>query len=162
MKKKYLVLLILGISIIFSTIYYNKKIQVKNEHIRVEMQNNERDNEEGEDKKESKNDVDVDRKEEIARELFDKYLAGISTKKERDNTVKLLTDYKINKVYFVEGDDNKYTVDIRYDIQFTEEGEKYKAGDGMLEDNNWIIDKSNMVDIGVNGDAYFIEKIYQG
>lgn len=106
---------------------------------------------------------------EIGRYLFDKYINENTTdwqmvKSQNLNRepVTCLTDYRIGDIDFVKEDDDKFTVDISYDIQYTDESSFWIAGNGELADDNWVINKCNFVDIQKDGDKYVIVNIYTG
>lgn len=124
------------------------------------------------DKKEetsSISDISKEQKIKIARELFDEYINEnktdwkiVEAQKLSRKPVVCLTDYKINNVNFIKEEENKFTVNIKYDVQYTNESNFWVAGNGELCDNNWIKNKSNIVDIEKRGDKYVIANMITG
>ncbi|MBD7912255.1 hypothetical protein [Clostridium cibarium] len=113
-------------------------------------------------------DISEDRKEEIAKNLFEEHLNKISTDwqnvKDKNLNRKPLptfTDYRITNAHFIKESGNKFTVDITYDIQYTEEGKSWLAGYGDISDNNWILKKGNVVDVIKYKDKYLLVDVYQ-
>lgn len=104
----------------------------------------------------------------ISRALFEEYInqnrtaiAGMNLNGIlNDNEVETLTDYKINNIRAVQSEQDKFTVNISYDIQFTEESNKWIAGNGKVKENNWIRNKTNYVEIVKEDNEYKIDKIY--
>ena len=106
---------------------------------------------------------------EIGRDLYDKYINEnrtdwqmVKSQNLNRQPVVCLTDYRINDVSFVKEESDKFTVDISYDIQYTDESNFWIAGNGELTDNNWVINKCSFVDIQKIGDKYFIVNLYTG
>ena len=109
------------------------------------------------------------KKIEIAKDLFDEYINEnrtdwkmVKSQNLNRQPVVCLTDYKINDITFVKEESDKFTVDISYDIQYTNESNFWIAGNGELTDNNWVINKCSFVDIQKVGDKYFIINLYTG
>lgn len=110
-----------------------------------------------------------DEKIKIARELFDEYINENRTDKKMVESQKLnrepvvaLTDYRIKHIDFIDEHNDTFTVDVQYDIQYTNDSNMWVAGNGELSDNNWVIDKCNFLDIKKAGDKYIITNIYTG
>ena len=111
--------------------------------------------------------IDENRKKEVARNLFEEYINQNSTdwqtvqnKKLNRKPLPTFTDYRINDVVFVKESGPKFTVDIIYDIQYTEEGKQWVAGDGNLADNNWVLKKDFLVDVIKYEDKYILTDVY--
>lgn len=104
----------------------------------------------------------------IGRNLFEEYInqnrtaiAGMDLKGNlNNNEVEALTDYKINNIKVIQSEHDKFIVNISYDIQFTEESNKWVAGNGKIKENNWIKNKTNYVEIIKDNDGYKINGIY--
>lgn len=114
-------------------------------------------------------DISTDEKERIAKDLYENYLNNNRTdwklvKAENLNRdpVVSMTDYNINTVELVSEDKNKFTVDISYDIKYTENSNMWIAGNGTLSDNTWIKNKITFVDIEKYLEHYIITNIYTG
>lgn len=113
-------------------------------------------------------DISEDRKKEIAKNLFEEHLNQMSTdwetvkdKKLNRKPVLTFTDYRITDARFIKESGNKFTVDITYDIQYTDEGKSWLAGYGDISDNNWILKKGNIVDVIKYKDKYLLADVYQ-
>lgn len=112
--------------------------------------------------------LDENSKIDVSRNLFEQYIkdnktavAGIDLNGILNNeVVETLTDYKINDIRVVQSEEDKFIVNISYDIQFTEESNKWIAGNGKVNENNWIRNKSNYVEIIKENDTYKINRIY--
>lgn len=105
----------------------------------------------------------------IARDLFDDYINQnrtdwyfVKAKGLKRQPVICLTDYRINDISFVKEENNKFTVDISYDIQYTDESNYWVAGNGELSENNWVMNKCNFVDIIKADNKYFLSNVYTG
>lgn len=106
--------------------------------------------------------------EAVGRKLFEKYInqnrnaiAGMDLNGIlNSDEVETLTDYKINSVKIVGSEKDRFIVNISYDIQFTEESNKWVAGNGKVKENNWIRNKTNYVEIVKEDNEYKIDKIY--
>ena len=61
---------------------------------------------------------------------------------------KICISEKVNN-YFI-----AFIAKISYDIQFTDESNKWIAGNGKISDNNWIRNKSNYVEIIKENNIY--------
>ncbi|WP_294373564.1 hypothetical protein [uncultured Clostridium sp.] len=114
-------------------------------------------------------DMSKDEKIEIGRNLFDEYINEnrtdwkmVKSQNLNRQPVVCLTDYKINDVDFVKEEKDKFTLDISYDIQYTDESNFWVAGNGELADDNWVVNKCSFVDIEQVGDKYFIVNVYTG
>lgn len=112
-------------------------------------------------------DISEDKKVNIAKELFDEYINQNRTdwKLVKDqnldrNPVLSLTDYKLNDIKFIRNNDDGFTAEIDYDIQYTTESNQWLAGNGILDNDNWIKHKSNLIDIKKAGERYIITNIY--
>jgi len=117
----------------------------------------------------SVNDISKDEKTEIARDLFDKYVNDNKTDWKQVEFQKIdrkpmisFTEYKINDIKVTGGDENKFTVSVKYDIKYTNESNMWIAGNGEISEDNWIRNKSNFVEIQKNGDKYVISNIITG
>lgn len=115
------------------------------------------------------NDISKEEKAEIARELFDKYVNDNKTDWKQVELQKIdrkpvvcFTEYNINNIKVTGGDENKFTVNIEYDIKYTNESDMWIAGNGKISEDNWIRNKSNFVEIQKNGDKYVISNIITG
>lgn len=113
-------------------------------------------------------DISEDRKKEIAKNLFEEHLNQMSTdwktvkdKKLDRKPVLTFTDYRITDARFIKESGNKFTVDITYDIQYTDEGKSWLAGYGDISDNNWVLKKGNIVDVIKYKDKYLLADVYQ-
>lgn len=113
-------------------------------------------------------DISEDRKKEIAKNLFEEYINKNSTdwqtvkdKKLNRKPLPTFTDYRITDASFISESSNRFTVDITYDIQYTEEGKSWLAGYGNISDNNWILKKGNVVDVIKYKDKYLLADVYQ-
>lgn len=112
--------------------------------------------------------LDENSKIDVSRNLFEQYIndnktaiAGIDLNGVLNNeVVETLTDYKINDIRVTKSEEDKFIVNISYDIQFTEESNKWIAGNGKVNENNWIRNKSNYVEIVKENDDYKINKIH--
>lgn len=112
--------------------------------------------------------LDENSKIDVSRNLFEQYIkdnktavAGIDLNGVLNNeVVETLTDYKINDIRVTQSEEDKFIVNISYDIQFTEESNKWIAGNGKVNENNWIRNKSNYVEIIKENDTYKINRIY--
>ena len=114
-------------------------------------------------------DISEEEKVKIAKDLFDEYInnnrtdwSGSKHQKDPEQPVVAMTDYKINSVKFLSEDKNKFIVCIVYDIKYTDESNWWVAGNGDLEDDNWVRNKMNFVDIEKYLDHYIITNIYTG
>ncbi|MDS0527682.1 hypothetical protein NNC19_18490 [Clostridium sp. SHJSY1] len=112
-------------------------------------------------------DISEDRKKEIAKNLFEEYINKNSTdwqtvkdKKLNRKPLPTFTDYRITDVFFIKESGNKFTVDIIYDIQYTDEGKQWVAGDGELAENNWVLKKDFLLDIIKYNDKYMLSQVY--
>lgn len=107
-------------------------------------------------------------KEVIGRKLFEEYInknriaiAGMDLNDNLNNKeVETFAEYKINNIKIMEIKENRFIAKISYDIQFTDESNKWIAGNGKISDNNWIRNKSNYVEIIKENNIYKIDKIY--
>ena len=105
---------------------------------------------------------------DVSRKLFEQYInnnktaiAGIDLNGVLNNdVVETLTDYKINNIRVIQSEEDKFIVNVSYDVQFTEESNKWIAGNGKIKENNWIRNKSNYVEIVKDNGEYKIDKIY--
>lgn len=105
---------------------------------------------------------------DVSRKLFEQYInnnktaiAGIDLNGVLNNdVVETLTDYKINNIRVIQSEEDKFIVNVSYDVQFTEESDKWIAGNGKIKENNWIRNKSNYVEIVKDNGEYKIDKIY--
>ena len=112
--------------------------------------------------------LDENSKIDVSRNLCEQYIkdnktavAGIDLNGVLNNeVVETLTDYKINDIRVTQSEEDKFIVNISYDIQFTEESNKWIAGNGKVNENNWIRNKSNYVEIIKENDTYKINRIY--
>jgi len=114
-------------------------------------------------------DISKEEKIKISRDLFDKYindnrtdLKQVEFQKIDRKPVVCFTEYKINDVKVTGGDGNKFTVNIKYDIKYTNESDMWIAGNGEIRNDNWIRNKSNFVEIQKDGDNYVIRNIITG
>ncbi|MBE6062087.1 MAG: hypothetical protein E7207_00670 [Clostridium butyricum] len=106
--------------------------------------------------------------EAVGRRLFERYInqnkraiAGMDLNGIlNSNEVETFTDYKINSVKVVVSEQDRFIVNISYDIQFTEKSNKWVAGNGKVQENNWIRNKTNYVEIVRENNQYKIDKIY--
>lgn len=114
-------------------------------------------------------DIGDETKIKIATKLFQEYIHINETNwkynQERDikDSNKLtFEDFKIKNVSVVSTDKNKFTVDIIYDIKKSVDScsNIWNAGTGIDGNDNWILDKSNLVDIIKYQDKYYIESVY--
>lgn len=111
--------------------------------------------------------LDENSKIDISRRLFEQYIndnktsiAGVNSNGVLSNdVVETLTDYKINDIRLVQSEEDSFIVNVSYDIQFTEESNKWIAGNGKVNENNWIRNKSNYVEIVKDNDDYKINRI---
>lgn len=104
-----------------------------------------------------------DEKIEIAKDLFDDYInenrtdwSTVKSQKLNRKPVNSLTDYRIGDINVENEEGYKFTVSVSYDIQYTNESNMWVAGNGVLKDNNWIVDKFALVDIEQVNDKYVI------
>lgn len=111
--------------------------------------------------------IDEKTKISIAKDLFDNYINSnmmdwqyVKNNKLDRKPVLSFTDYKIVDVFFVKEDDISYTVDIIYDIQYTNDSPLWVAGDGNMSENNWILKKDFLIDIIKYKDKYYISNVY--
>lgn len=112
--------------------------------------------------------LDENSESDVSRKLFEEYIndnktaiAGIDLNGVLNNdVVETLTDYKINNIRVIQSEEDKFIVNISYDIQFTEESNKWIAGNGKIKENNWIRNKSNYVEIVNDNGNYKIDRIY--
>jgi hypothetical protein len=114
-------------------------------------------------------DISEEEKTKIARDLFDKYindnrtdLKQVEFQKIDRKPVVCFTEYKINDVKATGGDGDNFTVNIKYDIKYTNESDIWIAGNGEISNDNWIRNKSNFVEIQKDGDNYVISNIITG
>lgn len=106
--------------------------------------------------------------EAIGRKLFEEYInknrnviAGMDLNGTlKNDIVETLNDYKIDSVTSVKSEQDRFIVKVLYDIQFTEESNKWVAGNGKIKENNWIRNKSNYIEIVKENDGYKIDKIH--
>lgn len=117
----------------------------------------------------SVSDISKEEKTKIARDLFDKYindnrtdLKQVEYQKIDRKPVVSFTEYKINDVKVTGGEGNKFTVNIKYDIKYTNESDMWIAGNGEISEDNWIKNKSNFVEIQKDGYKYVISNIITG
>lgn len=101
-------------------------------------------------------------KEEIAKILF---VENINFGKlyfhEGDS---IISDYRIKDIRFKEdlGDD-KFSVEVDFDLKMAEGFEKYHAGNGDIQGDGWCVDKYNIWDIErIDKDTYILTDIYTG
>lgn len=114
-------------------------------------------------------DITKEDKEKIARELYEEYLNNnrtdwrmVKAQNLNRNPVISMVDYKINEVTFVKEDKNIFTVEVSYDIQYTNESNMWLAGNGTLSENNWDKNKVTFIDIEKYLDKYIISSVYTG
>lgn len=114
-------------------------------------------------------DITKEDKEKIARELYEEYLNNnrtdwrmVKAQNLNRNPVISMVDYKINEVTFVKEDKNTFTVEVSYDIQYTNESNMWLAGNGTLSENNWDKNKVTFIDIEKYLDKYIISSVYTG
>lgn len=114
-------------------------------------------------------DIGDETKIKIATKLFQEYIHINETNwkynQERyikDSNKLTFEDFKIKNVSVVSTDKNKFTVDIIYDIKKSVGScsNIWNAGTGIDGNDNWILDKSNLVDIIKYQDKYYIESVY--
>ncbi|WP_293981528.1 hypothetical protein [uncultured Clostridium sp.] len=100
-------------------------------------------------------------------QLFSDYIEENSTdwkKVQHENLdrdpVKSLEDYKIVNAKLVYHEGNSFTVRVTYDVKCTDESDMWFAGNGNKEENNWIRNKTNYINIEKNNANYSIKNIY--
>ncbi|MGG7143009.1 M56 family metallopeptidase [Clostridium nigeriense] len=114
--------------------------------------------------------IDISDKEEIGRKLYEEYIKMHSTNwffnlsngidKEPELSV---LESKINDVKLISEGKYIFTVDISYDIKAANEKSPWYAGNGVIEDNNWIRNKGTFLDIEKTGEnKYRIISGYTG
>lgn len=74
--------------------------------------------------------------------------------------VKSLDDYKIVNAHLVYHEATNFTVRVTYDVKYTDESDMWLAGNGNKQENNWIRNKINFINIEKNNDNYSIKNIY--
>ncbi|MGL5416357.1 MAG: hypothetical protein ACRDAU_11905 [Clostridium sp.] len=110
---------------------------------------------------------------EIARQLFDEYINENKielVENKEDNSkreVITFTKYKIKDIDVYEMKDlninkNGFVADIGYDIKYTNESNRWVAGNGELKKNNWCINKVAVVNIEKINDKYVISSMGTG
>ncbi|MDO5517288.1 MAG: hypothetical protein Q4F66_07005, partial [Clostridium sp.] len=112
--------------------------------------------------------LDENSESDVSRKLFEEYINSNKTAIAgtglngvlNDNLVETLTDYKINDIRVLQREEEKFIVNISYDIQFTEESDKWIAGNGKIKEDNWIRNKNNYVEIVKDNGSYKINRIY--
>ena len=106
----------------------------------------------------------------IGRKLFEEYIKMHTTDwlgsllNDMDEEPKIVVvDSKINDVKLSIDGKNIFTVDISYDVQAPNEKYGWYAGNGVVEENNWIRDKFHFADIEKIGEnKYRIINLYTG
>lgn len=100
-------------------------------------------------------------------ELFKNYIEENSTdwqKVQFENLnrdpVKSLTDYAIISTELVYSEKDNFTIKVTYDIKYTDESDMWLAGNGLKEEDNWIRNKINYVNINKENNEYKIINIY--
>lgn len=171
MNKKKITIFVLILSILLNLFFaidiYNKNSEKNLSKVSVEnLSDSDKENLAGD--LYSVKDVSEDAKKDIAKKLFEEHLNKMSTDwqivKEKNLNRKPLptfTDYRITDAKFISESGNKFTVDITYDIQYTEAGKSWLAGYGNISDNNWILKKGNLVDVIKYKDKYLLVDVYQ-
>ena len=111
--------------------------------------------------------IDIESKKNIAKNLFEEYLNQNSTdwKNVNNNNIQrnplpTFTNYRITDVIWIKENNNQFTVDIIYDIQYTDNGKQWVAGDGDLADDNWVLKKDFLVDVIRYKDKFLILDVY--
>ena len=115
-------------------------------------------------------DTEVTNRDELiqkAVQIFTEYIKNNSTdwkKVEYENLerepVKSLEDFKIIDTKLVSFGKDNFTVKVTYDVKCTNESDMWFAGNGFKEENNWIRNKINYLNIEKNNGEYVIKKIY--
>ena len=106
----------------------------------------------------------------IGKKLFEEYIKMHTTNwrflldNDIDEEPKVVViDSKINNVRLVKDGENIFTVDISYDVQAPNEKDGWYAGNGVIEENNWIRNKAYFIDIEKIGEnQYRIISLYTG
>ncbi|MGG7057782.1 M56 family metallopeptidase [Clostridium tertium] len=114
--------------------------------------------------------IDTRDKEEIGRKLYEEYIKMHSTnwlfnlnKGINEETELSVTESKINDVKLISEGKYIFTVYISYDIKAANENSPWYAGNGVIEDDNWIINKGIFLDIERTGEnKYRIISGYTG
>ncbi len=97
----------------------------------------------------------------IARLLFEKYLDHYRGK----NIIKTkrIKNYKIGGINFVKGDSAGFTFTVIYSVHCIKESYiEWRAGNGRIGNNYWIINKSVFVDVIKEKEKYTVKEIYTG
>lgn len=114
--------------------------------------------------------IDTKDKEVIGRKLYEEYIKIHSTNwlfnlsngidKEPELSI---SESKINDVKLISEDKNIFTVYISYDIKAANENSPWYAGDGVIDEDNWIRKKGSFIDIERTGEnKYRIINGYTG
>ncbi|WP_411170008.1 hypothetical protein ACH36K_05810 [Clostridium sp. MB05] len=114
--------------------------------------------------------IDSSDKTLIGRKLYEEYIKMHTTNwmfpldNDIDEEPKVLViDSKINDVKLSTDGNNIFTVDISYDVQAPNEYEGWYAGNGVIEEDNWIRNKFHFADIEKVGEnRYRIINLYTG
>lgn len=167
MRKKGIVLILSCLTIVTITGCGLEKAKTNNKEINVLEKSLEEVDKENDSLEESE-------KIEIARRLFDEYINEnkievIESKEDssKKKEVTTFTKYKIKDIDIYEMEDlnisekesQGFVADISYDIKYTNESNRWVAGNGEIKKNNWCVDKVAIVNIEKVKDKYIISSM---
>ena len=100
-------------------------------------------------------------------QLFTEYIENNSTdwkKVQYENLdrdpMKTLENFKIINTKLTNFTEDNYTVKITYDVKVTDENNMWFAGNGLKDEDNWIRNKINYLNIENDNGEYVIKNIF--